>query len=57
MITTNGTPPDFCPGGGSAVYFLFLFLFLFLFYFKITANAIAISRVTTPAAIASRIFW
>ena len=27
------------------------------FYFKITANAIAINRVTTPAAIASRIFW
>lgn len=56
MITTNGTPRTFVRGS-SAICFPFLFLFLFLFYFKITANAIAISRVTPPAAIASRIFW
>lgn len=51
MITTNGTPPDFCPGE-----FCYM-LTIPVFYFKITVNTIAISRVITPAAIASRIFW
>ena len=58
MITTNGTPPDFCPGEFCCMLPVSVSVFfLFLFYFKITANAIAINRVMTPTAIASKIFW